>query len=371
MQTQSELKMKTLKFTPIDKGQFTVVLRKNVDDYFKNKNISPKGNWTLLFKAGTMLSLYVLPFLLILLVPMSKVFIFPLSVIMGIGMAGIGMSVMHDAAHGSFSKRGWLNKVFTSTMYFIGGNIFNWKVQHNLLHHTYTNIEGFDEDIASKGVLRFSTQTPLKKIHRFQYIYAFFLYSLMTLARTVNEFKQLNSYNKNGITKKQGSTPIKEMLRLSFSKAGYLMFVIGLPLIFSTYAWWVILLGFFTMHLVGGIFMSTVFQMAHVVEEAQQPVPTGGNIHNEWAIHELQTTVNFSRKSRLFAWMIGGLNFQIEHHLFPYISHIHYKAIAPIVKSTALEFGLPYHENKTFFGAVASHIRMLKRLGKQPVSVPA
>jgi linoleoyl-CoA desaturase len=358
--------MKTIKFVNKDKGVFTATLRKNVNDYFQKKGISQKGNWTMLLKALAMMTLYFGSFVMLLIFPMSSWLIFPISILMGIGMSGIGMSVMHDAVHGSFSNFNWLNKLFGTSMYFIGGNTFNWKVQHNLLHHTYTNIEGFDEDIDPKGVLRLSTQSKLKKVHRYQHVYAFFLYSLMTLSRTVNEFKQLNRYNKKGITRQQGSTPRKEMIKLALTKAAYLMVFLVLPMLIAPFSWWLVLLGFLTMHLTAGMFMTIVFQMAHLVEEAEQPLPNGqGVIENEWAVHELETTANFSRKSRIFGWMIGGLNYQVEHHLFPYISHIHYRAISPIVKQTALEFGVRYNENKTFFGAIGSHIRMLKKLGRK------
>lgn len=358
--------MKTIKFVNKDKGVFTATLRKNVNDYFQKKGISQKGNWTMLLKALAMMTLYFGSFVMLLIFPMSSWLIFPISILMGIGMSGIGMSVMHDAVHGSFSNFNWLNKLFGTSMYFIGGNTFNWKVQHNLLHHTYTNIEGFDEDIDPKGVLRLSTQSKLKKVHRYQHVYAFFLYSLMTLSRTVNEFKQLNRYNKKGITRQQGSTPRKEMIKLALTKAAYLIVFLVLPMLIASFSWWLVLLGFLTMHLTAGMFMTIVFQMAHLVEEAEQPLPNGqGVIENEWAVHELETTANFSRKSRIFGWMIGGLNYQVEHHLFPYISHIHYRAISPIVKQTALEFGVRYNENKTFFGAIGSHIRMLKKLGRK------
>jgi linoleoyl-CoA desaturase len=357
--------MKTLKFQTKDRTQFASTLRKNVNDYFKDKGISTKGNTRMHIKAVVMLSMYIAPFVLMLCLPLGGWIVFPLSFIMGIGMAGIGMSVMHDAAHGSFSKWNWLNRLLSSTIYSIGGNIFNWKVQHNILHHTFTNVDGFDEDIEPKGSLRLSKQTPLKKHHRFQYIYAFFLYCLMSLARTVTEFRQLYKYNKAGITKQQGSSPAREMTILALTKAVYLVVILGVPLLFSAHSWWLILLGFLVMHFVAGMIMSVVFQMAHVVEEAEQPVPDSeGVIHNEWMIHELETTANFARKSRLFAWLIGGLNYQVEHHLFPNICHVHYQHIAPIVERTAKEFGLRYNENRTFFGAVGSHIRMLKALGR-------
>jgi linoleoyl-CoA desaturase len=357
--------MHTLKFVAKDKGQFTATLRKNVNNYFKEKGISTKGNFKMVFKSITMIACYLTPFILMLALPMSGWLIFPLAVAMGIGMAGIGMSVMHDAVHGSFSRKGWLNKLFSTSMYLIGGNTFNWRIQHNILHHTYTNIEGFDEDIEPKGSLRLSKQTPLKKVHRFQHIYAFFLYCFLTLSRMVSEFSRLAKYNKTGITRQQGACPRKEMVRLSLSKAAYLIIIIGLPLLFSSFSWWLILLGFVVMHLVAGIFMSTVFQMAHLVEIANQPLPDEqGVINNEWMIHELETTANFSRKSRFFGWLIGGLNYQIEHHLFPNICHVHYRAISPIVERTAKEFGLQYNVNRTFFGALGSHARLLKKLGR-------
>jgi linoleoyl-CoA desaturase len=357
--------MKTLKFVNKGKGQFTAALKKNVNDYFKEKGISNKGNSKMVFKSIVMLTAYFLPFILILTVSFSGWVIFPLSVLMGIGMAGIGMSVMHDAMHGSFSKKSWLNKLFSMTMYCIGGNPFTWKVQHNILHHTYTNIDGFDEDIEPKGLLRLSKQIPLKKVHRFQYIYAFFLYCFLTLSRTISEFFRLKKYSKAGITKQQGTTPKKEMILLLITKAAYLIMMIGLPIMFSNFSWWLILLGFLVMHNIAGLFMSTVFQMAHLVEIAKQPLPdTDGMINNEWMIHELETTANFSKKSRFFGWMIGGLNYQIEHHLFPNICHVHYRSISAIVEKTAKEFGLPYNENRTFFSALGSHVRYLKILGR-------
>ncbi|MDP2388491.1 MAG: acyl-CoA desaturase [Bacteroidota bacterium] len=357
--------MKPLKFVNKDKGQFTATLRKNVNDYFVQKGISTKGNFWMLIKSAVMLSAYFAPFVLILTLPLYSWVIFPLSVLMGIGMAGIGMSVMHDAVHGSFSQKGWLNKLFGTTMYFIGGNTFAWKAQHNILHHTYTNIDGFDEDIEPKGSMRFSKQTPLKKIHRFQHIYVFFLYCFLTLSRIVSEFFRIVKYNKLGITKTMGTTLTKEMIRMAITKAAYLFIVIGFPMMFSGFSWWLILLGFLVMNAVAGLFMSTVFQLAHVVEETKQPLPNSeGVIDNEWTVHELETTANFSRKSRVLGWMIGGLNYQIEHHLFPNICHIHYRAISPIVEKTAKEFGLRYNINRTFFGAVGSHVRLLRALGR-------
>jgi len=357
--------MRTIQFVSKDKRQFSATLRKNVNEHFKQKGISQKGNWKMGLKSIILLTLYIAPFILMLTIPMSGWIIFPISLIMGVAMAGVGMSVMHDAAHGSYSNKNWLNKLVSHSIYILGGSAFTWKVQHNILHHTYTNIEGYDEDIENKFIFRMTKHSPLKRMHRFQHLYALAFYCLMTITRMVKDFGQLIKYNKAGITTQQGANPRNELIRLAVSKTLYLLVIIGLPMLFSGFSWWLILLGFLVMHLCAGLIMSTVFQMAHVVEEAEQPIPNNeGIIENEWGIHELETTVNFSRRSRCFSWLIGGLNYQIEHHLFPNICHVHYKEISPIVERTALEFGLKYNQNRTFFHAMGSHLRLLRALGK-------
>ncbi len=357
--------MRTVKFVDKNRNQFAATLRKNVNEHFRQKGISTKGNWKMVLKSSILLALYIAPFVLIVVLPMPGWFIFPLSVVMGIAMAGVGMSVMHDAAHGSYSSKNWLNKLVSHSMYLLGGNTFNWKVQHNVLHHTFTNIQGFDEDIEHRLIFRMSKHMPLKRRHRFQHIYAAVFYCLMTISRMFRDFTQLIKYNKAGITTQQGSSPAKEIVKLIVGKALYMLIILGLPLAFSPFSWWMILLGFLVMHAVAGLIMSTVFQMAHVVEGADQPLPNKENIiENDWMIHEMETTVNFARRSRWFGWLIGGLNYQIEHHLFPNICHVHYPELAPIVERTAKEFGLKYNENRTFLHALSSHFRLLRSLGK-------
>jgi linoleoyl-CoA desaturase len=358
--------MKTIKFVSNDRSQFTTELRKNVNNYFKEKNISTKGNWRMVLKSIAMLSLYLVPFLTILLLPVSGWMIFPLFALMGIGMAGIGMSVMHDAAHGSSTEKKWLNKLLSHTIYMIGGSVFTWNIQHNVKHHTFTNIKGHDEDINTKAIIRLSNQAPLKKIHRFQYIYAFLFYTLMTVAKLFNDFGQLADYNKTGYTEKQNAKPKNELAKLIFFKLLYLFICIGLPILVGGFSWWMVLIGFFIMHLIAGGIMSVVFQMAHIAEGVEQPtLNTEGNIENEWAIHELETTANFAKDNRVLGWFIGGLNFQIEHHLFPNICHVHYRNISPIVERTAKDFGLNYNSKPTFLKAIISHTKMLKVLGNE------
>ena len=354
-----------VKFLNKDKSLFFSVLRNKVDSYFHDNQISKTGGQPILFKAGCMLSLYLGSFALILTGFFSEWQMLALTVLMGVGVAGVGMSVMHDAIHGSFSERTWINRLFGASLYLLGGNVYNWEIQHNRLHHTYTNIHDVDEDITGKFLLRLSCGDKLKAIHRFQYIYAFFLYSLMTLSFLWKDFKEIGLYNEMSKTGLVKSYPRKEIVRLIIGKIGYILVIGVLPIVvlkLSFLQWFV---GFMTMHAVAGLILSTIFQLAHVVEGATQPAPDEkGNLENSWAIHQLNTTSNFASKNYFLSWYIGGLDYQIEHHLFPHISHVHYRKIAPIVRSTAEEFGIVYNDKASFINGLDSHIRMLKHLGK-------
>lgn len=359
--------MKNVKFISGDSRQkeFGMAVRRNVNNYFKEKGISTKGNATMYIKAIIMLSIYITPFVVLLSIPVGIWLALVFVILMGIGEAGIGMSVMHDAAHGAFSKKKWVNNVFSSTMYLLGSNTFNWKIQHNLWHHTFTNVYGFDTDIDTKGAIRLCQHAPLKRFHRLQYLYAFPFYGLMTLSKLVTDFVQLMKINKAGITTEQNRNPGTEMLKLIITKIIYFSVIIGLPLLLTDFNWWQILIGFAILHVTAGMIMSTVFQMAHVVEGTEQALPNAeGIIENEWVVHELRATSDFARNNLFLNWYIGGLNFQIEHHLFTNTCHIHYRKIAPIVEQTAREFGFPYNLKPTFIDALASHLRRLKTLGE-------
>jgi linoleoyl-CoA desaturase len=360
--------MKTIRFIGVDERQrkFAVAVRKNVGDYFKVNGISSKGNIYLAIQSVAMLAIYIVPFIILLTTPVNPWIAMLMVIVMGAGMAGVGMCIMHDGVHGAFSKKDWVNNLAGSTMYLLGSTVVNWKIQHNVLHHTYTNIEGNDEDIAIRGPIRLSEHSPLRPIHRFQYIHAFLFYGLMTLFKLTKDFSQLARYHREGLTRQQHINTTLEYFKMAGVKLVYLFVFIGLPILFTTFSWWQVLLGFFIMHWVGGCTMSTIFQMAHVVEGALQPLPNEeGVIETEWAVHELRATSDFARNNLFFDWYAGGLNFQIEHHLFPNICHVHYRRIAPIVENTAKQFGFAYNLKPTFASAFTSHVRRLKELGRE------
>jgi linoleoyl-CoA desaturase len=365
--------MEKIKFRSQDSNEkeFAKEVRKRVRQYFKDNNISTHGNYKMYIKMVVMMAMYVAPFLLVLFMDMSAWMALVMALIMGVGEAGIGMSVMHDGAHGSFSSKAWVNELFSSTMYLLGSNTFNWKIQHNVGHHTFTNVYEYDDDIATKAVVRLSEHSPLKKFYRYQHIYAFPLYGLMTFLKFFGEIPTLLRYKRQGFLKEFKANASWEVAKLIITKVIYLFVMIGLPLLLTPFSFWQTLIGFVSLHLVAGIIMTTVFQMAHIVEGTAQPLPDESHtLNKDWMVHELETTSDFGRKNGILSWYIGGLDFQIEHHLFQNICHIHYPAIAPIVQATAEKYGFKYNLKPTIFHALASHFRRLKELGRlEPVPV--
>lgn len=359
----------TIKFSRQDSAHFFKTLNKRVNDYFKENNLSRAGNWKLYLKTFTMFALYLTPYFLLFFIPMPGWLQFLLTIVMGIGMAGVGMNVMHDANHGAYSSKKWVNKLLGSSIYILAGNVYNWQVQHNVLHHTYTNIHGHDEDLEAGRILRFSEHAHWKRFHRFQHIYSIFLYGLLTINWAItSDFLQTRRYLKRKLAYGELPKPFAQWSMLIATKALYAFIWLIIPLLFFDIAWWKILIGFFMMHYTAGLILSVVFQLAHVVEAANMPLPDEtGTMKNTWAIHQLFTTVNFGTKNRIVNWFTGGLNHQVEHHIFPNISHVHYQKIAKIVKHTAREFNLPYHEYKTTRQALIAHFKHLKQMGSKPI----
>lgn len=360
--------MQQIKFSRSESRDFVRTLNKRVNNYFKENNISKTGNWKLYVKSLAMFGLLLVPFYFIMFTGMSPYWKLPLWIVMGAGMAGVGMNVMHDGNHGTFSKYNWINKLMGGTIYVLAGNVYNWQVQHNVLHHTFTNIDGHDEDLDAGRIIRFSQNAPWKKFHRFQHIYSVFLYGLLTLNWAITtDFKQTKRYLERKLSYGKLPSAFKQWSTIAISKVAYVLIWIVLPISLTNLSWWMVLVGFFAMHYTAGLILSIVFQLAHVVEHASMPIPNEkGMMKNSWVTHQLFTTTNFSTKNKFVNWFTGGLNHQVEHHIFPNISHIHYTKIREIVKKTAAEFDLPYYEYKSTREAIKSHFRYLKQLGIQP-----
>jgi len=349
-------------------NEFFSALRKRVDGYFKEKNISQHANTGMVIKTIILLFAYLVPFALFLFLQPGFWMSMLLWTIMGFSLAGIGMSVMHDANHGAYSSNSTINNILGHTLNLLGGSVFNWKLQHNILHHTYTNVVHVDDDIDDKLVLRFSPHTEVKWYHKFQWVYAFFFYGILTLYWVLlKDLIQFINYTKRGVNPNTPAQNRVTFVKMTLQKIIYFMYILILPILVFHVPVLPLICGFLLMHFIAGLVLTTIFQLAHTVDGTTYPRPDENNtIENNWAIHQMNTTINFSRKSKLISWYVGGLNFQVEHHLFPRVCHVHYPEIAEIVKATAEEYGVPYLENITFMDAMRAHMVALRKLGRLP-----
>jgi linoleoyl-CoA desaturase len=373
---KSKNKLDTVRFALRGKNSFIETVTERVNAYFKNNHISPYANTSMWIKTAFMVLLYFVPYFFIITGIASNIWaFFGCWFLMAWGMSGIGTSVMHDANHGTYSANKKVNNFISHILEIIGGYAVTWRIQHNVLHHTYTNIAGLDEDIEGIKYLRLSPRQPWYPVHRYQHVYAWFLYMMMTLFwMTLKDYLAVFRYKQHDLLTKQKVSLGQAIFRISLFKFFYYSYIIVLPILFSGMPWYLLVSGFLFMHLTSGLFLSSVFQPSHIMEASSfsLPVQTDGKrqMEDSWAIHEVANTTDFAPNSRLLSWFIGGLNFQIEHHLFTDICHVHYKKIAPIVRETAAEFRIPYHVQPSFIKALKEHAKMLKILGRNKMVDP-
>ncbi len=356
----------SLKFINHDKSTFFPILKQRVEAYFTTHNLSRHANSPMVFKTILFLGATVGLYTLIMLSIFPILIQLLLAMMLGITMAFVGFNVCHDALHGAYSSQKKINKRLGFIFNIIGANAYVWNITHNIVHHSYTNIVDHDEDIEiAPGLIRVNADEKLNKMQRYQHIYAFFLYSLSTLSWFFRK-DYLKFFKKEIGNSHINKHPRKEYFNLFFYKLLYYTLFIVLPLLLMDITWWQFIIGYLAMNMAQGLVLGLVFQMAHVVENTEVVAsPEANVITDAWAVHQLKTTANFAPDSRLASFLCGGLNMQVEHHLFPRICHIHYPQIAHIVQSTAAEFNLPYNVHKTFYSALRSHYAFLKRMGTQ------
>ncbi len=353
--------MQIPKFT---KGNsFHLDMKGRIDEYFSRTRQNKTGNFKLWGKALILLLLWTAVYIHLVFYTPAAVWAILECILMGGLTSAIGFNVMHDGAHGSFSKYPAMNKAAAVTLGFLGGSHFMWNVKHNIIHHAYTNIDGVDDDIDARPFLRMAPTQKGHPLHKYQHLYFWFFYGWL------HAFWIFFSDFKKYFVKKVGDMPIKKMKFMdhfwfwAYKVISYSLFLV-LPIIMVGF--WPTILGFFTMTFIAGLILSIVFQLAHTVEHTSFPMPNEvtANMEDEWAIHQIKTTANFATRNRLISWYVGGLNFQVEHHLFPKISHIHYPAINKIVKQVCSEYGVAYIEYRRMHQAVASHVMFLKKMGR-------
>jgi linoleoyl-CoA desaturase len=352
----SEAKKK-VKFIGKDRKLFLPTIKLRVERYFQEQNLSKFATPLTHVKIGVLLTAGIIVYFSILFQVVNPLGMLFLCMILGVIKGFIAMNLPHDALHNSYSKYPFVNRMLGYIYDFMGFSSYIWKITHNSEHHTFTNIPGHDPDIDKPFLLRLSPGAERLWFHRYQNLYIWGLYSLVTI-----NWIFISDYL--FILRKWRQIPSKEIAIIcGFKILNFIVFLV-IPLLAIKLPIWQILFGFFTLHLFGGWIAAMVFQLAHLVENVDFPEPDHiGSIHNHWGVHEMNTTANFSTKSPVVGYIFGGLNYQIEHHLFPGVSHGHYPKISPIVRTTAYEFGLPYHENLTLWAAIRSHYRTIRSLG--------
>lgn len=345
------------------KNSFHADLKKQINQYFTDNKINMTGDFRLYLKAILLTTALLATYIhLVFFTPPAWLAVLE-CLFLGALTAGIGFNVMHDGAHGSFSSKKWINKVAGLSLNFLGANIFMWNAKHNIIHHTFTNVADVDDDLDARPFLRLCESQKKYKMHNYQHWYFWLAYSMLYIYWIfVSDYLK---YFKGRI----GDIPIKKMTVKehfsfwSFKLLHALVFVV-LPIIFVGFTGW--LVGFLIYTMFTGILISIVFQLAHTVEDTQFPLAEKETNHmeDEWAVHQLKTTANFATQNKLVSWMLGGLNFQIEHHLFPNISHVHYPKISNIIKKVCAEYNIPYIEYPKMRIAVVSHVAHLRKMGK-------
>jgi len=294
----------------------------------------------------------------------------PLAVSMGLALASLGFNVGHDGNHGAGSPSKGANRTLGAAFDLLGGSSFVWRFKHNVLHHSYPNVVGLDDDIDLGPLCRMSRHQAHLPFHRLQHLYMWLLYGLIIPKWHLwDDFAAV-------ARGRVGDSPFAR------PRGADLALFIGGKLVFFGWAlvipallhpFWMVLLFYGIASYVQGVALSVVFQLAHSNDETESFVPeeTGTATGKEWAIHQVETTANFARHNRLLSWYVGGLNHQIEHHLFPRISHVHLPAISDVVEQVCKKHGVRYRAHPTMTGAIASHYRWLRDLGKPPEAAAA
>ncbi len=357
--------VKKLKFNGSDR--FLRELRKRVDAYFETTGKRKRDCPQMYFKTGSILVAFFAIYATLLFFVSSWYFVVPLAILLGFGLAAIGFNIQHDGGHKAYSERKWVNRMMAMTLDLIGGSSYLWDWKHNSIHHTYTNITGHDDDIEVGIFGRLSPHQPRYWFHRAQGIYLWVLYGFLSIKwHFIDDFYNVATARIGGhkIPRPKGWN----LVVFIGGKVVFFSLVFLIPLLLH-HPWWAVASVYAIAAFTSGVVLAVVFQLAHCVEEADFPMPVevppaGLKMNNEWAIHQVQTTVDFARRSKLLCWFLGGLNFQVEHHLFSRICHIHYPALSKVVEDTCHEFGIQYNAHKTMLAAMGSHYRQLVEMGK-------
>jgi len=345
-------------------NEFHAELKRRVELFFHETGRPQRDHPAMYVKAAAILTCFVLSYCLLVFAVSTWWQAVPLAVLVGLATAGIGFNVMHDGGHGAFSRHAGINKAAALFMDLIGGSSYLWHWKHGIFHHTYVNLTGHDVDVDMGRLARLTPHQPWWPPYRWQHWYVWPLYGVMAVKwHLFDDFRDVltGRVGPHRVPRPRGW----DLVTFLCGKSAFLSLAMGIPLL--AHPWWVVLIYYAILTTTLGLVLSIVFQLAHTVDGASFPGPPGQarRLERPWAEHQVEATVNFMRHNRAASWLLGGLNFQIEHHLFPRISHVNYPAMSEVVERTCREFGVAYREHRTLGSGIASHVRWLRRMGSR------
>jgi linoleoyl-CoA desaturase len=343
-------------------GAFLSDVRTQADAYFEGNALRRRDLPRMYLKTAIILSWFAGSWVLLVFFATAAWQGVALAMSLGLSIAAIGMSVQHDANHGGYSSRPWVNRALGFTMDLMGVSGYFWRQKHNVIHHTFTNIQGIDFDLDFGVIARLSPEQPRRRGHGYQQYYLWFLYGFLLPKWVFHDDFVLFRGRRAGPHPLPPMRPL-EVFLFFFWKVVFVGWSLVVPALFHPI--WQVLLFHLIMVITLGVTLSSVFQLAHCVDAVDYPEPPEGarTAHEDWGAHQVATTMDFATTNGLLTWFLGGLNFQVEHHLFPKVCHLHYPALSRIVREVAAKHGVRYRFQATLFQALASHFHHLKALG--------
>jgi linoleoyl-CoA desaturase len=343
--------------------RFPAVLRQRLDQYFTDRNLSPKANGLMTLKivlglllwAGTYLSLYVFH--------LDSWAFFAIYILHGLGHTFLVLNVAHDSNHNAISNKFAVNRALSYVFDLCGVNSYMWRILHHRGHHSCVNIHGEDEAISGRRMIfRFSAHAPRVWVHRFQHVYALAFYAFFSLDYVF--FKDFEYYFIPEVkTLRREHHPAHELLLLFGGKLFYYTYMLILPVVVLGRTPALVGLSFLAAHLVAGLCMVIVFQTSHALDESA--FPTRRHEYGHYIYHILATTADYGTESPLTTFLVGGLNHHVAHHLCPQASHTHYPKLTRIIRQTAREYGVTYREHQSIWEALGHHMKLLRQLGRE------
>jgi linoleoyl-CoA desaturase len=358
-----------LKFSKDEGSEFYKELNSEVEKHFAEKGISRSGNKRMMFKIILYFSLDIL-FYTLMITSTTAIGFYVFYLLMGLSVLLTAFNISHDAAHGvAVKSKFWNNLLFSLSFNLQGNNAYVWGKNHNESHHLYTNVEGSDIDVLNNPLFRMTESQELKWFHRYQFLYAPFLYLLYSINWFfLRETSMLLNYSSRTI---KIEIPRIEVVKLIVYKLLYIGYMIILPIYLLPFGWGTVLLAFLLNHFLVSLLFVGVLGVSHLSDYVEHPVADDDNkLNMSWPKLQMCTSVDYNAGSTFFNWTLGGFNAHALHHLLPNICHVHYLEILPIFRTLAKKHGLVYME-MTYRKSLASHFRFLKGMGRNQSFTPS